>query len=58
MEVRTGGLYRCCIETATKSDGHEGKIITCPFCKTKMIFKNEAWELVLYWLWEWLKEET
>lgn len=43
--VNTGGLFRCCVETAINTEGTEGQVIKCKYCKDgKMIFINGTWE--------------
>ena len=53
--VRVGGLLRCCVQTAIELDESEGEfkegtIITCPYCKAKMIKTAGAFQ--------WLKEDS
>lgn len=43
-EVRQGGLYRCCVETAEATVGQEGDILRCKYCGGSMIFVEGAWE--------------
>lgn len=45
--IRTGGLFRCCIQTIKerKEPGQEGDTINCAYaCGGAMVFKHGAWE--------------
>lgn len=47
-EVRIGGLFRCCVETAETYDGAEpqnGSILSCKYCKDGvLVWRDGAWE--------------
>jgi DNA-directed RNA polymerase subunit RPC12/RpoP len=44
--IRLGGLFRCCIQAVkeTKVRDIEGRVIACPSCKSKLLFRRKAWE--------------
>lgn len=46
MQIRTGGLMRCCLETlrATHPQGEEGDIRHCSHCSFTVIYRDGAWE--------------
>ena len=50
-DVRQGGLYRCCVQTAREAENgkNDGDVIFCQYCKEPMAWKDGAYE--------WAKEE-
>lgn len=46
VDVRTGGLYRCCVSTAVQhGPGVEGERMTCVSCrKPTLVYHSGAWE--------------
>jgi len=51
VEIRTGGLFRCCIATledawnAGELPNSDGSLIVCKYCRNAtMRFRDGAWE--------------
>lgn len=50
-QIRTNGLFRCCIQTAEEyGPGTEGQILPCRWCvedsSNRMVWHNDAWQRV------------
>lgn len=46
-DVRTPGLFRCCVNTALEAEPgeEEGQVLACKYCTWgRMIWRDGAWE--------------